>query len=145
MPVHAPDHLSNTESESGVALRVIFAPARKALLHVVPQSIPVGLLVTVPSPSPFLVTLSVKFPDAVAGLNVAVTVTSELSVTVQIPAPVHPPPLQPENTEPLAATAVRATLVSLAKLAEHVLPQLIPVGPLVTVPVPVPFLVRLSE
>src|SRR5262245_45611288 len=62
-----------------------------------------------------------------------------------MPMPVHPPPLQPDNTEPSAAVAVSAILVPLEKLAEHFVPQLIPEGPLVTLPLPLPFLVTLSE
>jgi len=69
---------------------------------------------------------------------VAVTDVLALRFTVHAPLPEHPPPLQPENTEPLAAAAVRVTLVPLEKLAEQVLPQLIPAGVLLTVPPPVP-------
>jgi len=76
-------------------------------------------------------------------LKVAVTETLELRVTVQVPVPEHPP-LQPENTEPLAAAAVRVTLVPLEKLAAHVPLQLIPAGLLLTVPPPVPDLVTPS-
>jgi hypothetical protein len=54
-------------------------------------------------------------------------------------APLHPP-----KVEPLVALAVRVTEVPLAKLALHVLPQLIPAGLLVTVPEPLPASVTLS-
>lgn len=47
-------------------------------------------------------------------------------------------PLQPENVEPLAATAAIVTTVPVEKLAVHVAPQFIPVGEVVTVPVPLP-------
>ena len=50
----------------------------------------------------------------------------------------QPAPLQPTNVEPVAAVAVRVTIVPLLKLAEQVLPQLIPLGELLTVPLPVP-------
>src|ERR1051325_7117846 len=73
-------------------------------------------------------------------VNVAVTDWAAVSETVQVPVPVQAP-LQPANVEPLAAAAVRVTEVPLAKLALHVLPQLIPAGDEVTVPVPVPALV----
>ena len=57
--------------------------------------------------------------------------------------PVHAP-LQPANVEPLAAAAVSVTDVPLAKFALHVVPQLMPVGDDVTVPVPVPAFVTLN-
>jgi hypothetical protein len=72
-------------------------------------------------------------------LNVAVTVSDVLSVTVHVPVPGHPAtPLQPANVDPFPAVAVSTTTVPLVKLAEHVAGQLIPAGLLVTVPVPVP-------
>src|SRR5215468_9087464 len=73
-------------------------------------------------------------------LKVAVTDCAADSETVQVPVPVQAP-LQPEKVEPLAAAAVRVTEVPLAKLALHVLPQLMPAGEEVTVPVPLPALV----
>src|SRR5947208_11519601 len=59
-------------------------------------------------------------------------------VTVQVPVPEQPPPLQLLKVEPAAGVAVSVTTVPLAKPAEQVAPQLIPAGLLVTVPVPVP-------
>ena len=50
----------------------------------------------------------------------------------------QPPPVQPSKVEPLAGVAVRVTCVPLAKEAEQVAPQLMPVGLEVTVPLPVP-------
>src|SRR5262252_3311058 len=70
-------------------------------------------------------------------LKVAVTDWAADSETVQVPVPVQAP-LQPPKVEPLAAAAVRVTEVPLAKLALHVVPQLMPAGEEVTVPVPVP-------
>ena len=66
-----------------------------------------------------------------------------LAVTVHVAVPEHPPPLQPENTEPLPATAVKVTLVPPEKLAEQALPQLMPLRLLVTVPLPLPDLITL--
>ena len=65
-------------------------------------------------------------------------------MTVHAPVPVQPPPLQPLNVEPVAGVAVKVTAVPLAKAAEQVAPQEMPVGALVTVPVPVPALVTPS-
>jgi hypothetical protein len=45
------------------------------------------------------------------------------------------------KVDPVAAVAVRATLVPLVKDALQVLPQAMPLGLEVTVPVPVPLLV----
>src|SRR5580704_8616067 len=45
-------------------------------------------------------------PPAVRA-NVAITVCAELIVTMHVPVPEHPPPLQPVKTEPDAATSVR--------------------------------------
>ena len=47
-------------------------------------------------------------------------------------------PVQPPKVEPLAGVAVNVTVVPLLYKAEQVLPQLIPAGLLVTVPLPVP-------
>jgi hypothetical protein len=51
---------------------------------------------------------------------------------------VHPLPLQPANDDPAAGVAVSVTLMPKVKLAEHVAPQAIPRGLLVTVPAPEP-------
>src|SRR5438093_267706 len=61
-----------------------------------------------------------------------------LSVTLQVPVPEQPPPLQPVKVEPAAGAAVKVTAVPVANAAEHVGPQEMPAGALVTVPVPVP-------
>lgn len=53
----------------------------------------------------------------------------------------QPEPLQPAKVEPVAAAAVRVTKVPLLYIAEQVLPQLMPAGALVTIPLPVPLLV----
>ena len=67
--------------------------------------------------------------------KVAVTEVAPSSVTVQAPLPVHPPPVQPVKAVFwLVGVAVSVTAVPAAKLAEHVLAQLIPAGALVTMP-----------
>jgi hypothetical protein len=70
-------------------------------------------------------------------LNVAVTEVLAVRVTAHAPVPVHPPD-QPTNVEPGEGEAVNVTDVPLAKLALHVVPQMIPDGLLVMVPVPAP-------
>ncbi|HSB78889.1 MAG TPA: hypothetical protein VLM91_08885 [Candidatus Methylomirabilis sp.] len=68
------------------------------------------------------------------------TLLAASTVTEHVPVPVHAP-LQPVKVEVLAGVAVRVTLVPEVKLALQVLPQLIPAGLLVSVPVPVPIFV----
>jgi hypothetical protein len=70
-------------------------------------------------------------------LNVAVTEVSAVRLTVHVAVPVHAPD-HPANVEPELAVAVSVTDVPLAKLALQVVPQLMPAGLLVMVPVPVP-------
>jgi hypothetical protein len=64
--------------------------------------------------------------------------------TTQAPVPLHAP-VQPANVEPAAAVAVSVTDVLLLKLAEHIVPQLMPAGELVTLPLPVPAFVKFRE
>jgi hypothetical protein len=52
--------------------------------------------------------------------------------------PEHPPPDHPENTEPVAGDSVRVTRVPSSNACEHVPPQSIPDGLLVTEPEPDP-------
>ena len=70
--------------------------------------------------------------------KLAVTEVAAVSVTVQVPVPLHPLPLQPVNVEPPAGVAGSVTAVAGAKLARHAAPQEIPPGALVTVPTPEP-------
>ena len=98
---------------------------------------PAGLLTIVPPAVPLdvtsLTTLVVNvYPEL---LNVAVQ--PMLPVIVTVPAVVQLPD-QPANVEPDAGIAVKVMAVPLFSVVEQVLPQLIPVGLLVTVPVPVP-------
>src|SRR5262245_33607023 len=97
---------------------------------------PAGELVTVPLPVPAVAVVSVN----VCRLNVAVTEVLAFSVTAQPPAPAQAP-LQPWKSDPVAGVAVSVTLVPLTKLCAQALPQLMPVGELVTVPLPAPTLV----
>jgi len=87
--------------------------------------------------------LSVK-PPVVAVANVAPTAFAELRVTVQVPVPVQAP-FQPVNVEPVAGVAVRRTVVPPVNEATHVVPHEMPVGALVTVPLPDPVFVTVSE
>ena len=77
---------------------------------------------------------------AALSANVAVTDFAPSIVTVQVPVPEQGLP-QPLKLEPCPAVAVSVTELPPLKLAEQVDPQSMPAGELVTVPVPVPFLV----
>ncbi len=135
VPEHPPPlQPLKVEPVAGLAVSVTAVPLVKLAEQVAPQVIPAGELVTVPLPVPAGVTVRVK----VWGAKVAVTVVAALRVTVQVPVPEHPPPLQPLKVEPAAGLAVSVTAVPLVKLAEQVAPQVIPAGELVTVPLPVP-------
>jgi hypothetical protein len=57
---------------------------------------------------------------------------------------VQPPPFQPAKTDPDAGAAVSVTVAPPEKDREQVAPQLMPLGLLVTLPLPVPFLVTWS-
>jgi hypothetical protein len=96
----------------------------------------------------FTVTVEVEFCPGLTGFGTdpemeksgatkfAITDWSAFMVTVQGAVPVHAP-LHPTKVDPEAA-AVRITAVPLSKLAVQVLPQLMPDGLLVTVPLPLP-------
>ena len=95
---------------------------------------PLGELLTVPPPVPFLLTVRV----CCTAVNVALTDLAAFIVTVHgFPVP-ESHPVQLVKVDPALATAVKTTEVPLVKVAEQVAPQLIPAGLLVTVPVPVP-------
>lgn len=94
-----------------------------------------------PVPVPVLVTVSM---NVVGGFKLNVAVHVMLAVIVELP---QPDGLQPANVEPVAAVAVSATTVLLVKENaedEQAVPQLIPAGLLVTVPLPVPALFNVS-
>src|SRR5262245_15021462 len=132
VPVQAPLQPVKVAPAAGVAVSVTAVPLPKAAEQVLPQLMPAGALVTVPGPAPARVTVSAKdCPPKFAVIDAAA-----LIVTVQVPVPEHPPPDQPVNVAPAAGVAVSVTAVPLLKVAEHVAPQLMPAGALVTVPDP---------
>src|SRR5436189_5060873 len=128
------------EPAVGVAVKVTAVPPANGAAHVAPQAMPAGLLATVPAPAPALVSVRVK--DCTA--KVAVTEVAAFSVTIQVPVPEQPPPLQPVKVEAAAGVAVRMTAVPPAYEAVQVAPQAMPDGALLTVPLPVPVLITLS-
>lgn len=135
VPVHAPDQLAKVLLAAGVSVSVTAVFGAKLAVQVpvegLVQLIPAGVLVTVPEPAPAVATVK-AMPLAA---NVALTLVAALKVTTQVLLPVHPP-LQLPKESPEAGVAVRVTCVPCAKLALHVVGQLIPAGLLVIVPLP---------
>ena len=132
LPEQPPLHPVKPEPASGVMVKVTTVPLANEAEHVAPQEMPAGELVMVPVPVPDLPTVSVKDCPA----KVAVTEVAAFRVTVQMPVPEQPPPLQPEKVDPAVGAAVRVTAVPPANGAEHEAPQAMPAGLLVTVPAP---------
>jgi hypothetical protein len=134
----APLHPANVDPSEAVAVSATTVPLAKAAEHVVVggQTIPAGLLVTVPVPLPASFTVKVKLFAFAAKL--ATTVVAAVIVNVQVPVPSQGPAPQPVNVDPAEAVAVNVIWVPLAKPEEHAVPQLMPVGTLFTVPVPFP-------
>ena len=58
VPVEAQDQPANVEVALGAAVSVTMVPLVKVALHVGPQLMPAGLLVTLPPPVPALWTVS---------------------------------------------------------------------------------------
>jgi hypothetical protein len=58
VPVHAPCHPANVESEPADAVSVTWVPVLKVALQVWPQLMPPGLLLMVPEPVPLIFTLN---------------------------------------------------------------------------------------
>src|SRR3989442_12917995 len=109
VPLHpAPLQPLNADPLAGVAVKVTDVPLTKAALHVVPQLIPAGLLVTFPPPLPASVTVRMS-----PCVKVALTACVPFIVTTHVPVPLHPAPLQPGNADPLAGVAVNVTGVPL--------------------------------
>ncbi len=129
VPLQAPPQPVKVQPLAGASLSVTCAPLPKFALQVEPQLMPGGELVTVPLP----VSLTESVNSCV---NVAVTDSAALMVTMQLPVPLQAPP-QPVNVQPLVGASFSVTCVPLPKFALQVEPQLMPVGELVTVPLPV--------
>src|SRR5258708_833223 len=59
VPLHAPVQPENVEPEAAVGVSVTDMPCAKFALHIAPQLIPAGLLITEPLPVPESATMSV--------------------------------------------------------------------------------------
>jgi hypothetical protein len=58
VPVHRPDHPAKVVPASGTGVNTTAVPLGKLVVQLSGQSIPAGLLVTVPAPVPALATVS---------------------------------------------------------------------------------------
>jgi hypothetical protein len=131
-----PLHPTKLDMAAGLAVSVTTLPTAKSAEHVDPQSIPAGELVTDPVPLPESATPN----RAVAGANSADTdAPSAPRSTVQEGSEAQPAtPLHPTKIDPADGVAVKVIPLPTAKTAEHVDPQSIPAGELVTEPDPLP-------
>jgi hypothetical protein len=129
--VQFPDQPANVEPDVGAAVNVTAVPLLSVVEQVLPQLIPPALLVTVPVPVPTRVTVSVC---AVMRLNTAVQLM--LAFIVTLPSLQSALPDQLEKLEPLAGAAVNFTTVPPVYTSAQSLPQMMPMGELVTVPLP---------
>jgi hypothetical protein len=138
----------NVAVADGTAVNVTSVPLLNDAVHVAPQLIPAGELMTLPGPKPDRSDVSTKVVvggGAGGGVDVelfrlkfAFTDIAAFIVTVQVPVPEQPPPLQPVNVAVADGTAVNVTSVPLLNDAVQVAPQLIPAGELMTSPGPKP-------
>jgi hypothetical protein len=112
-------------------------PAATLSVQSVPQLMPLGADVTVPEPLPALVTVSTNCSKSNRAEAVTLPVPAGMVQLVVVPehAPDHS-----TNCEFVPADAVSAIEVVALNEALHVLPQVMPAGDEVTVPVPVPVL-----
>ena len=99
--------------------------------------IPAGLDVTVPLPMPVLVTVRMKR----LSMKMALTDRRFVTVTVHVVPDTESHPVQPLKSESAPGAAVSVTVVLITKSLAHAVPQLMPAGLDVTVPLPVPVLV----
>src|SRR5438094_943514 len=89
------------EPAAGVAVSVTTVPLAKLAVHVAPQVIPAGALVTVPLPVPAWVTVRVKESGGEAWR----AIVDAASVTALVLVPEQPHPLQPVKFSPAADAA----------------------------------------
>lgn len=82
-------------------------------MQLLPQLMPLGADVTVPSPVPPLPTVSANADPEPPGWNAAVTDCAWFIVTAHVPVPLQAP-LHPVNTDPDAGVASSCTVVPVA-------------------------------
>jgi hypothetical protein len=129
----SPVQPENTEPVAGTGMSATTLPWANSLLQLVAQFISPTLLVIVPVPVPDRDTFKayeIRLKEAEQDL-LAFIFTKGQSAS----------PLQPVNVDPVAGTACKPTTVPVGKLAEHLLPQSIPAGELMILPLPLPAVV----
>jgi hypothetical protein len=102
-----PLQLEKTDPVAAVAVRVTTVPLSYWAEQVEPQSIPLGLEVTVPLPGPDLATVSVNRTR----VKVGVTDLDAFIVTLQSALETESQPLHVSNVDPAAGDAVRVKAV----------------------------------
>jgi hypothetical protein len=107
VPVQAPLQPVNVLPAAGVAVSVTDVPELYVALHVAPQLIPAGALVTVPVPDPAFVTVSA----CVTIVNVADTETGVLPEKMHGAVPEQVLPPQPPKVDVAAGVAESVTAV----------------------------------
>ena len=124
---------AKTDSTAAVAVSVTCWPGPYCSLQSPGQLMPAGADATPPVPVPVIVT-TIEFASA----NVGAMVTSAEAVTTQSPTPGQLSLPQPINVEPGAGVAVNVIAVPSTKGSLQSVPQSMPAGFDVTVPVPLP-------
>jgi len=72
-PLQSPVQPAKVDPGAAVAVKVTELPVGKLALHVPPQSIPLGALVTVPDPDPLFCTVSVDMGGGTIAMKIPVT------------------------------------------------------------------------
>ena len=80
----SPLHSTKSDESEAVAVSVTSLFCTKSALHDVPQSIPIGLLVTIPTPPPNLLTSRLNFTGVAVGVSVGVGVSVTVGVIVGV-------------------------------------------------------------
>jgi phage tail protein X len=132
-PLQPPVQPPNSEPLPGAAVKVTWVPFANTALQALGQLMPEGVLVTIPDPPPLSERVRAELGTAVKAAWIEV---AAVTVTAQAARPLQPAPLQPAKVNPFAGEAVSVTWVFGENWVLQVLPQLIPDGELVTVPVP---------
>lgn len=118
--------------EAALAVKDTVEPAGNVSVQVLPQLMAPPVRVMVPLPVPILAIDSTPVGVAV---KLAITLFAAFMVTEHVPVP-EQSPAQPEKLYPVPGAAVSVTTVPLARDSVQSVPQLMPAGELVTVPVP---------
>src|SRR5688572_17359768 len=138
-PLHPPpDQPSKSEPVAALAVSVTIVFGAYCSMQSVPQLMPGGFDDTMPMPLPASATISVFWRT-----KFAVAVLSASSVTVHVSMPLHAP-VQPTNSEPVAALAVSVTVEPAGIDSVQSLPQLMPAGFDETEPLPLPVFVTVN-